>query len=61
MYNGLKIIDFHVHFPSRNPWFMGRGPNPREEYLQRRGERRANVAREQAMAYNRQWRAHLGI
>ncbi len=61
MYNGLKVIDFHVHFPTRREWFMGPGPNPRQQYADRVGERRARVAREFAMSYNRQWRATWGF
>ena len=61
MYNGLEIIDFHVHFPTRQGSFIEGGPNPRQEYAQRVGERRATVAREQAMNYNRQWRATWGF
>ena len=61
MYNGLEIIDFHVHFPTRQGSFIEGGPNPRQAYAQRVGERRAAVAREQAMNYNRQWRATWGF
>ena len=56
MYLELDVIDFHTHFPTNRPWFTGMGTNHREEYRQRRGERRANLAREQAMAYSRDWR-----
>ena len=61
MYNGLEIIDFHVHFPTQQGSFIEGGPNPRQEYAQRIGERRSRVAREQAMNYNRQWRATWGF
>lgn len=46
MYNGLEIIDFHVHFPTRQGTFIEGGPNPRLEYAQRIGEQRSKVARE---------------
>ena len=29
MYNGLDVIDFHVHFPTRQGSFIEGGPNPR--------------------------------
>ncbi len=56
MYLDLEIIDFHTHFPTNRPWFTGMGPDVREAYVQRRGERRAKIAREHAMAYSREWR-----
>lgn len=56
MYLNLEIIDFHTHFPTKRPWFSGMGADLREDYLRRRGERRAKIAREQAMAYSRDWR-----
>ncbi len=56
MYQNLHIIDFHVHFPTNNPWFAGLGPDRREDYAERVGERRAKIAREHALAYNQQWR-----
>ncbi len=61
MYNGLKVIDFHVHFPTQLPWFVDGRSDPREAYVQRRGEKRARAAREHAMKYNRQWRATWGF
>ena len=61
MYNGLEIIDFHVHFPTQARWIIERGPNERQRYVERIGERRAQVARELAMNYNRQWRATWGF
>ena len=61
MYNGLKVIDFHVHFPTQSPWFVDGRSDPREAYAQRRGEKRAQAAREHAMKYNRQWRATWGF
>lgn len=60
MYNGLKIIDFHCHFPTQKPWFANMGPDIRQQYVERRGEKRAQVAREQAMAYSQQWRKTWG-
>ena len=61
MYNGLEIIDFHVHFPTQARWIIERGPDMRGQYAERLGERRAKIAREHAMAYNRQWRATWGF
>ena len=61
MYNGLEIIDFHVHFPTQAGWIIERGPNERQLYVERLGERRAKIAREHAMNYNRQWRATWGF
>ena len=61
MYNGLEIIDFHVHFPTQAHWIIERGPNWRQRYVERLGERRSKVARELAMDYNRQWRATWGF
>lgn len=56
MYLDLEIIDFHTHFPTKRPWFAGMAPDPRAEYARRRGERRAAIAREQSMAYSKDWR-----
>lgn len=61
MYRDLHIIDFHTHFPTTKPWFAGMGPDPREEYRKRRGERRADLRREQAMAYSAEWRSARGF
>ena len=61
MYNGLNVIDFHVHFPTLNGSFIEGAPNPRQQYAERVGERRAKIARELAMSYNRQWRATWGF
>ena len=60
MYLGLDVIDFHAHFPTSRPWFDATGPDIRQQYLQRRGERRASLAREQALAYSQQWRLTWG-
>jgi len=61
MYQGLEIIDFHTHFPTNLPWFTGMGGSTREEYLERRGERRAAIARKQAAAYSEDWRQAWGF
>ncbi len=61
MYNGLEIIDFHTHFPTRQRTFIEGAPDFRQRYVERRGERRARIAREHAMKYNRQWRATWGF
>ncbi|MCA9883888.1 MAG: amidohydrolase [Anaerolineae bacterium] len=61
MYLDLEIIDFHTHFPTSKPWFTGMGPDARQQYLERRGERRAKIAREQAMAYSKEWRLTWGF
>ncbi|NLX10005.1 MAG: amidohydrolase [Chloroflexi bacterium] len=56
MYQDLEVIDFHAHFPTSKPWFEGMGPDTREIYRQRRGQRRAEIAAEQARAYSAAWR-----
>ena len=61
MYKGLEIIDFHVHFPTRKRSFIEGAPDFHQRYVERVGERRARIAREHAMAYNRQWRATWGF
>jgi hypothetical protein len=61
MYNGLEIIDFHTHFPTKKPWFTGMGPDPRAEYIARRGEKRAKIAQQHAMAYSAAWRDAWGF
>ena len=60
MYLGLHIVDFHAHFPTNRPWFAGMGPDVREQYLERRGERRAHIAHDQAAAYSQQWQMTWG-
>jgi predicted TIM-barrel fold metal-dependent hydrolase len=60
MYLDLEIIDFHTHFPTRLPWFADMGTDMRQNYLERRGELRANIARKQAMSYSQQWRLTWG-
>ena len=56
MFQDLHVIDFHCHFPTSRPWFDGMGPDWRADYVARVGEERANLAREHALAYNKQWR-----
>jgi predicted TIM-barrel fold metal-dependent hydrolase len=59
MYQDLTVIDFHTHFPTSRPWFSGMGadgPDPRQAYIERVGERRAKIAREYAMKYSQDWR-----
>jgi hypothetical protein len=60
MYLGLEIIDFHTHFPTQKPWFADMGPDIRQQYVERRGEKRAKILREQAMKYSHQWRMTWG-
>lgn len=60
MYLDLAVIDFHAHFPTSRPWFADMGTDIRQQYHQRRGERRATIAREQAKAYSQQWRRMWG-
>ncbi len=61
MYQELEVIDFHTHFPTNRPWFEGMGPSPYEDYVKRRGERRAGIARAQAAAYSKEWRLAWGF
>ncbi|MCA9907131.1 MAG: amidohydrolase [Anaerolineae bacterium] len=61
MYLDLEIIDFHTHFPTNLPWFADMGPDIRQQYAERRGQRRAEIARTQAMAYSKQWRLTWGF
>jgi predicted TIM-barrel fold metal-dependent hydrolase len=56
MYQDLEIIDFHTHFPTTKPWFQDMGPDAREVYLERRGQRRTDIAKERARAYQSAWR-----
>lgn len=52
MFQDLKIIDFHSHFPNVVP-----GRDKRiQEMTAKIGERRMKLLREQALAYNREWR-----
>ena len=61
MYSGLEVIDFHLHFPTRSGIGIEGAPDHRQRYIERIGPRRAAVARELAMQYNRQWRATWGF
>lgn len=61
MYQDIEVIDFHSHFPTNRPWFAGMGKSPQEDYVERRGERRAAIAREQAAAYSQDWRLAWGF
>lgn len=61
MYLGLEIIDFHTHFPTNLPWFADMGTDIRQQYAERRGQRRAELARKQAMAYSKQWQLTWGF
>lgn len=56
MFEDLHVIDFHCHFPTNRPWFDGMAPDWKQEYIDRVGERRAKIAQEQALAYNKEWR-----
>jgi predicted TIM-barrel fold metal-dependent hydrolase len=61
MYLDLEIIDFHTHFPTNLPWFAGMFAENRQQYAERRGKQRAELAREHAMAYSNQWRLTWGF
>ena len=61
MYLDLEIIDFHTHFPTNLPWFANMGPDIRQQYEKRRGKRRAEITRAQAIAYSKQWRLTWGF
>lgn len=61
MFQELEIIDFHSHFPTNRPWFEGMGGPSRDAYVRRRGEKRAAVARQHAMAYSHDWRLAWGF
>ena len=56
MYQDLEVIDFHTHFPTTKPWFEGMAPNMIDTYVARRGQRRADLIREQSRAYRDAWR-----
>ena len=58
-YQGLRIIDFHAHFPTSRPWF---GRTDRwTQVAEKIGARRAKLLREQARAYNLEWRRAWGF
>lgn len=61
MFQGLEVIDFHVHFPTTKPWFKDMGPDIRAEYRKRRGDKRADLARQQSMDYSQYWRLMWGF
>ena len=52
MYQDLQIIDFHLHFPTTKP-MMGEDFKRPESNL---SERRRQITREHAKAYNTDWR-----
>lgn len=60
MYQGLHIVDFHVHFPTSKPWFKDMGTNIREKYRQRRGDERADKLMAYARGYSDHWRKMWG-
>lgn len=55
MYQGFEIIDFHVHFPTRKPWFPQMG-NTIQRYIEKVGEERAAKVREMSRPYGEHWR-----
>ena len=56
-YHGLRVIDFHAHFPvPRPPWMT-----PAHKLIQEVGERRARLLQEQGEAFGREWRAAWGF
>ncbi|MBZ0297487.1 MAG: amidohydrolase family protein [Anaerolineae bacterium] len=61
MYLDIEIIDFHTHFPTNLPWFAGMLPDNHDDFATRRGKRRADISREQAMTYSKQWRLTWGF
>jgi hypothetical protein len=61
MYQEIEVIDSHSHFPTTRPWFVENGKSFREAYVERRGERRAAIAHEQATAYSQEWRLAWGF
>ena len=61
MYLDLEVIDFHCHFPTNLPWFAGMFGDDYQDPRESLGERRATLAREQAMAYSKQWRLTWGF
>ncbi len=54
MYHGIDIVDFHVHFPSRLPWF---GPmTGTTATSDAAAEGRKRVVRDMSRPYSEQWR-----
>ncbi len=49
---GLKVIDFHSHFPIQRPG----GRNWRERLVERYGEERADIILENSRMYRDKWR-----
>ena len=60
MYQGLEIIDFHVHFPTRKPWFPNMG-NTIQNYIDKVGEKRARTVQEMSRPYGEHWRRMWGF
>ena len=59
MYQDFRIIDFHAHFPTNRRWF---GRTDRwTQVVEKIGERRAKLIRQQARAYNLEWRRAWGF
>lgn len=54
MYQDFRVIDFHIHFPTKQPW-LGRADRG-QQLREKLGERRAALLRQQARAYNEEWR-----
>jgi len=50
---GLKVIDFHSHFPRQR---AGRGTSYRDRMVERYGERRADIIIENSRRYRDEWR-----
>ena len=49
---GLKVIDFHSHFPFRRP----EGGNRRKRLVERYGEERADIILDNSKMYRDKWR-----
>jgi hypothetical protein len=59
MYQDFRVVDFHLHFPTSRRWF---GRSDRWQGLvEKYGERRAQMLRRQARAYNLEWRKAWGF
>lgn len=50
---GLKIIDFHSHFPTQSPGYWG---SWRKQMTEKYGEERLNILQEQSRTYRDEWR-----
>lgn len=55
---GIKVIDFHSHFPTRN-WY-GRSTR-RERLISKYGEERVQIFYEQSRSYRDDWRHEWGF